>query len=60
MKHYCAKPSAQLPKHMHALHCYYMYKFTDNHLKAIIPTSTMHNHSRVVGKPQECTLHEMM
>ena len=32
MKHYCAKPSAQLPKHMYniILHC--CYKLADNHL----------------------------
>ena len=30
MKHYCAKPSAQLPKHMHILH--WCYKLADNHL----------------------------
>ena len=31
MKHYCAKPSAQLPKHIHILlHC--CYKLADNHL----------------------------
>ena len=29
MKYYCAKPSAQLPKHMHILHC--CYKLADNH-----------------------------
>ena len=29
MKHYCAKPSAQLPKYMHILHC--CYKLADNH-----------------------------
>ena len=30
MKHYCAKPSAQLSKHMHILR--YCYKLADNHL----------------------------
>ena len=28
MEHYCAKPLAQLPKHMHILHC--CYKLVDN------------------------------
>ena len=29
MKHYCAKPSVQLPKYMYILHC--CYKLADNH-----------------------------
>ena len=33
MKHYRAKPSAQLPKDMHILHC--CYKFMDNHLEIV-------------------------
>ena len=33
MKHYCAKPSAQLPKDMHILHC--CYKLVDNHLEIV-------------------------
>ena len=33
MKHYRAKPSAQLPKDMHILHC--CYKFVDNHLEIV-------------------------
>ena len=33
MKHYRAKPSAQLPKDMHILHC--CYKLVDNHLEIV-------------------------
>ena len=33
MKRYRAKPSVQLPKHMHILHC--CYKLVDNHLEIV-------------------------
>ena len=43
MKHICAKPSAQLSKHMHILHC--CYKLVDNHLD-IVPVCKLKQ-----GKP---------
>ena len=42
MKHYRAKPSAQLPKHMHILHC--SYKLIDNHLD-IVPVCKLNSSS---------------
>ena len=46
MKHYRAKPSAQLPKDMHILHC--CYKFVDNHLEIVrIKSCESHGHYTV-------------
>ena len=35
MKHYCAKPSVQLPKHMHTILLHCCYKLADNHLDIV-------------------------
>ena len=40
MKHYRAKPSAQLPKDMHIFHC--CYKLVDNHLE-IVPVCKLNS-----------------
>ena len=68
MKHYCAKPSVQLPKHTHILHC--CYKLADNHLtlfqlhiRAVKAMDIIHAalllNRLVTCKPQECALHDI-
>ena len=52
MKHYSAKPSAQLPKHMHILHC--CYKLVDNHLE-IVPVCKL-KAVKAMGMALHCSL----
>ena len=70
MKHYCAKPSAQLPKHMHIILLHCCYKLADNHLtlfqlhiRAVRAMGIIHAalflNRLVTCKPQECALHDI-